>query len=411
METDGRNYDAGSTGAVSDRSVASPNASAGNVSNRDSRQDVVNASSNTSDAENEQFERTIRYCLAMIRSDGAYMKGGPLRSDLDSIIRLEDPELLESFWQYVIKSLPNAKKRKKWINKEREKLDQNMDRWREIVSSDNERSAPTGVPVVPKEKKATPTTTDAETNGEAPARDSDTRQIPKKIRHFSAEPVRAKMLPSSSRSNGATVADAAETATPSKRKKAAGSKVESLKKSKKKKATGASTGGEGEGKSTGKSKSQITDEERHLFAQESRENFEKEKAKILNDLDDAYVARFGTIGFCVWSKKTRPVILLSPYDVAPNSQMRKDWMKMYNKVGGSTHDAVTAMLSFRCVAHTLPSCRPLFRRFPFFVSCCVCRPKPVQRLDGTSHTGMAVLILPLVSRTKHHEASLHGMLV
>ena len=199
METDGRNYDAGSTGAVSDRSVASPNASAGNVSNRDSRQDVVNASSNTSDAENEQFERTIRYCLAMIRSDGAYMKGGPLRSDLDSIIRLEDPELLESFWQYVIKSLPNAKKRKKWINKEREKLDQNMDRWREIVSSDNERSAPTGVPVVPKEKKATPTTTDAETNGEAPARDSDTRQIPKKIRHFSAEPVRAKMLPSSSK--------------------------------------------------------------------------------------------------------------------------------------------------------------------------------------------------------------------
>ena len=299
-----------------------------------------------SDADNEQFEQTIRHCLDTIRSDDAYMEGGPLRSDLDGIIRLEDPELLESFWQYVIRSLPHAEKTKEWVSKERRRLDENMARWREIVSGGNERSLPTTALVVPKDQKATPATTDVETNGEAPRRDLDTSQITKKRRRSLSslsEGRNTEVLSSNGGADTGTIADAVETATSPKRKRAAGSKADSSKMSTKKKtkATRASTAGGR--KPTGKSKSQITDEERRLFAQESREEFEKEKAAILSDLDDAYVARFGTIGFCSWSKKIRPVILLSPYDVKPNSQMRKDWMKMYNMVSGNTHHAVSAM--------------------------------------------------------------------
>mmetsp|Transcript_17406 Transcript_17406/g.26425 ORF Transcript_17406/g.26425 Transcript_17406/m.26425 type:complete len:859 (+) Transcript_17406:232-2808(+) len=82
-------------------------------------------------------------------------------------------------------------------------------------------------------------------------------------------------------------------------------------------------------------RSSITFEEneRNQFAAELKTEFEADKQKVMNLLDNSYKELFGKIAFCKWKKDPyRPVLILSPYSVPPN--LRDTWLTMFENTKG-----------------------------------------------------------------------------
>ena len=241
-------------------------------------------------------------------------------------------DLLETFWTYVISSLPQIKRKKKeWHDKEREKLDQNMDHWREIIRSCEDSRTRTTTTAEPDEQEADTLIEDTDTNDESLALSLHKKNNVWRHQRSLPNPSPMEIL-----STGAVATLDAN--TQSKRKKVSAGRLVSLKKSKRTKTTIRDA--------DSSTSIYMPYSERKLYADETRKEFEEEKEKVLNDLDDDYVARFGTIVFCCWAKRYRPAVVVSPFDVEPNSQMREDWMKMYKKVSLNMYDAVVPFLFF-----------------------------------------------------------------
>jgi hypothetical protein len=78
-------------------------------------------------------------------------------------------------------------------------------------------------------------------------------------------------------------------------------------------------------------KTAFTDEQIEATREKLKKEFEEEKAEILAELPKEYKNLWGQCGFAKWGKAWLPCLFVSPFDVG-GSQMRDDWMKMYNGV-------------------------------------------------------------------------------
>ena len=104
-------------------------------------------------------------------------------------------------------------------------------------------------------------------------------------------------------------------------------------------------------------KTAFTDEQIEATREKLKKEFEEEKADILAELPDEYKNLWGQCGFAKWGKSWLPCLFVSPFDVG-GSQMRDDWMKMYEGV------SIQCLL---CISHMSVKLHPLI--ILSFVSC------------------------------------------
>lgn len=94
-------------------------------------------------------------------------------------------------------------------------------------------------------------------------------------------------------------------------------------------------------------RSYISSTENERIAAELKADFEAEKEKIINSIDNSYKELFGKIAFCRSKKDPfRPVLILSPYSVPPS--LRENWLTMFKTVSELT------LFIFRLYINTLP---------------------------------------------------------
>lgn len=74
-----------------------------------------------------------------------------------------------------------------------------------------------------------------------------------------------------------------------------------------------------------------SDEKMTKKQKEEKEIFEAEREEILKEIPDDVKSKFGQIMFSRWSKETFPVLVMSPFQVAPG-RVRDLWYTMYDKV-------------------------------------------------------------------------------
>ena len=75
----------------------------------------------------------------------------------------------------------------------------------------------------------------------------------------------------------------------------------------------------------------IMSDDKKAKVEAKKELFEKERDEILKELPDSLKNRFGQIFFTKWSKDTLPVLVMSPFSVAPGP-VRNMWYDMFEKV-------------------------------------------------------------------------------
>ena len=248
--------------------------------------------------EDGEVSAKIEECLLNVKNDTSFMEGGPPADQFHKIHSLDD---IGPFMTYVAQSLAGSKKQKK-VEKYVQFLEQGIDKWKDVIKNFDPQK-----------------TTRPATNGtSASMQESDLDTTHTKTRKRSLEPNPPGQATKKPRNED-------ESTTNATAKSQKGKQATTTKKKKKAKRR-ASKDNQGSKVIT------FSENEKHEFAKRSKSEYLAMKEDILEGLSDKYKSQFGQVVFAKWQKMWRPVLIVSPFDVDPNSRMRQDWMTMYKNV-------------------------------------------------------------------------------
>lgn len=66
--------------------------------------------------------------------------------------------------------------------------------------------------------------------------------------------------------------------------------------------------------------------------EKAKKEFEEEKTQILAELPEEYKNMWGQVGYSKWNKNWLPCLIVGPFEVPGNSDMRRQWMAMWEHV-------------------------------------------------------------------------------